>query len=74
MRDSGHTKKKEAPGVDRGPSWADETLPLGLRRELLARQLQKVGARKSDAGPQSSALGPDLTGRKDEGHKPERAR
>ena len=28
-------------------SWADETLPLGLRRELLDRELQKLIDRKN---------------------------
>jgi hypothetical protein len=74
MKESGQIKDKDAPGVDRGPSWADETLPLGLRKELLARQLQKVGARKTDAGPRSASSGPDLTGRKVERQTPERSR
>lgn len=57
---------------DGGNSWADETLPLGLRKELLARELQKVAAMK--ARPQSAASRPGLTGRKAEGQTGERNR
>jgi len=57
---------------DGGTSWADETLPLGLRKELLARELQKVTARK--ARPQSAASRPGLTGRKTESQTRERNR
>jgi hypothetical protein len=60
--------------VEGGTSWADETLPLGLRKELLARELQKVAARKPKAGPQSSASQPGLTERKAQGRTRERAR
>ena len=57
---------------DGGTSWADETLPLGLRKELLARELQKVAASK--ARPQSASPQSALTGRKVEGQTRERTR
>jgi hypothetical protein len=31
-------------------SWASETLPLSTRRELLQRELKKLGLRKAPAG------------------------
>jgi hypothetical protein len=60
--------------IEGGPSWADETLSLGLRKELLARELQKLADRKPKAAPQSSASQPGLTGRKAEGRTRERPR
>lgn len=30
-------------------SWATETLPLSLRKEMLERELRKLGFRKADA-------------------------
>ena len=65
-------RRGKPPGVDGGTSWADETLPLGLRRELLARELQQLAATK--ARPQSAGSRPGLTGRKAEGRTRERAR
>jgi hypothetical protein len=41
------TARDGAPGQPGSDSWADETLPLGLRRELLDRELQKFIARKN---------------------------
>jgi hypothetical protein len=42
---------------DRDDSWANETLPLGIRRELLTRDLQKAYGRrnhpKGEASPPS---------------------
>jgi hypothetical protein len=40
--------RHDAPGED-SSSWADETLPLGLRRELLDRELRKFIADKQRA-------------------------
>lgn len=39
------TARDGAPGQPGADSWTDETLPLGLRRELLDRELQKFMAR-----------------------------
>ena len=36
-----------APGKPGIGSWTDETLPMGLRRELLDRELQNLIARKN---------------------------
>ena len=65
------SRSGKAPGVDGGTSWADETLPLGLRKELLARELQKLAPTK--ARPQSASQ-PGLTGRKVDGRTRERDR
>ena len=70
MKETSRTGK--APGDDGGTSWADERLPLGLRKELLTRDLQQLGGAKSR--PQSAGSRPDLTGRKVEGRTRERAR
>lgn len=43
------TTRDTAPGQPGADSWADETLPIGLRRELLDRELQKFIARKNRA-------------------------
>jgi hypothetical protein len=32
-----------------GDSWANETLPMGIRRELLDREIRKVADRKGRA-------------------------
>lgn len=66
-----------APGVQGATSsWADETLPLGLRKELLARELQKLAAPKAkgkaQTEPNESQAG--LTGRKAEEQSGERPR
>jgi len=72
MKEKGN---QAAPGVGASWSWADETLPLGLRKELLARELQKLAETKATkAGPQSSASQPGLTGRKVDGRTHERPR
>lgn len=36
-------------------SWTDETLPMGLRKELLDRELQKYIAKKQHARPAASS-------------------
>lgn len=46
------TRSGDAPD-DRDGSWANETLPLSIRRELLERELRKLGFRK--AGAEASA-------------------
>ena len=33
---------------DEGPSWAAESLPMSVRKELLERELRKLGFRKLD--------------------------
>ena len=42
------------PGSGKGPddrddTWTSETLPMSLRRELLERELDKLGFRKAEA-------------------------
>jgi hypothetical protein len=53
------TGRDEARGAGSASSWADETLPLGLRRELLDRELQQFIATKKgraqSAAPARSA-------------------
>jgi hypothetical protein len=39
-----------APDDRDGGSWATETLPLSIRKEMLERELRKLGFRKADAG------------------------
>ncbi|MBI5277152.1 MAG: hypothetical protein HY854_11885 [Burkholderiales bacterium] len=39
-------------------SWTNETLPLGVRRELLDRELQNLVARKKQRGQASSSNSP----------------
>lgn len=34
------------PGSNGNPSWTDEMLPMGIRKELLERELQSFMARK----------------------------
>ena len=72
MKETG--RMKDAPGGSGATSWADETLPLGLRKELLARELQKAASRKTKGRPESSASRSDLTARKTEGQTRERNR
>jgi len=44
MNETGRHSTPGQPGAD---SWADETLPLGLRKELLDRELRKFIAGKN---------------------------
>ena len=68
-------KNEAAPAGRASASWADETLPLGLRKELLARELQNLAAAKAPkADRQSADSAPGLTGRKADGRSRERAR
>jgi hypothetical protein len=39
---------------DEGPSWAAESLPMSVRKELLERELRKLGFRRAEA--QGSAM------------------
>lgn len=34
---------------DEGPSWAAESLPMSVRKELLERELRKLGFRKIES-------------------------
>ena len=34
---------------DEGPSWAAESLPMSVRKELLERELRKLGFRKLES-------------------------
>jgi hypothetical protein len=48
------------PDTSDDASWASETLPMAVRRELLERELNKLGARRGDrhgAGTHESASG-----------------
>jgi hypothetical protein len=58
-------RDRTSPRLEGGNSWADETLPLGLRRELLARELRQAAATRPR--PESSGSSSGLTGRKVEG-------
>ena len=42
------TDSREGPG-EHDASWGNETLPLSLRKELLERELRKLGIRKAAA-------------------------
>jgi hypothetical protein len=42
---------------DREGSWTNETLPLSVRRELLERELKKLGFRRSGEGGASAHAG-----------------
>ena len=44
---SGMSSEAGAGPEDREGSWTNETLPLSVRRELLERELKKLGFRKS---------------------------
>lgn len=48
-----------APGKPGIGSWTDETLPMGLRRELLDRELQNLIARKNRGQPVTGPCGGD---------------
>jgi hypothetical protein len=37
------------PDTNTDDSWASETLPMAVRRELLERDLSKLGARRNDS-------------------------
>lgn len=66
------TKRPQAPDEARPQSWADETLPLGLRKQLLGRELKQSIAQTSRAGATGSE--PDLTRRKTAKRSGERGR
>lgn len=55
-----------APG-DHDASWTNETLPLGIRRELLDRELQKLMARKRQ-GTASAGSQPGHSAESASGH------
>ena len=42
-------KSGTGPNHDDGGNWATETLPMSLRKELLERELNKLGFRKATA-------------------------
>ncbi len=42
---------------DDDDTWTSETLPMSVRRELLERELSKLGFRKADAGGSARAGG-----------------
>lgn len=49
------------PDTSDDASWASETLPMAVRRELLERELNKLGARRGDrhgSRAHESASGP----------------
>ena len=43
---------------DRDDTWTSETLPMSVRRELLERELKKLGFRRTEAGgsPQGGSV------------------
>ena len=57
MDSSGYGKGAGSDGVPawEDSSWTDETLPMGLRKELLDRELQKYIAKKQTARPAASS-------------------
>jgi hypothetical protein len=68
MKSKEGTEIEAAPSERATASWADETLPLGLRKELLDRELQKLIAAKAPKPDRQSADSPPgLTGRKTDG-------
>jgi hypothetical protein len=76
MKEKGN---EPAPGARASASWADETLPLGLRKELLARELKNLAATKATkadpkANRESADSAPGLTGRKADGRSRDRGR
>jgi len=48
-------KSGTGPNQDDGGNWATETLPMSLRKELLERELNKLGFRKATAQGGSSS-------------------
>jgi hypothetical protein len=79
--DNSAMKSEEAKDIEAAPSgratasWADETLPLGLRKELLDRELQKLIAAKAPKADRQSADSPTgLTRRKADGPNRDRDR
>ena len=58
MLDMGATNSGAGPGDAGAGSWASETLPMSLRKELLERELSKLGFRKATAHADASAREP----------------
>lgn len=54
------TGSGDGPDDRASGSWTTETLPLSVRRELLERELRRLGFRKAAAkgGPTGHATGP----------------
>jgi hypothetical protein len=46
-------------GRDEDDSWANETLPMGVRRELLDREIQRYSPHHASRGQSSSSHGSD---------------
>lgn len=44
-------------GRDQDDSWANETLPMGVRRELLDREIQKYSPHRAGHGQSSTSHG-----------------
>ena len=53
MNDSGPASEPD----DEGGSWTSETLPMSVRRELLERELRKLGFRKAGQGASAHPAG-----------------
>ena len=45
----GMSKRSGSEPDDEGPTWAAESLPMSVRKELLERELQKMGFRKVES-------------------------
>jgi len=51
-----NSRSGNGPDADKNATWTNETLPLGVRRELLDRDLQSLMARKRARHSSSDAL------------------
>ena len=58
IRPMTNSRSGSGPDADKDANWTNETLPLGLRRELLDRDLQSLIARKRSRPSSSSAAAP----------------
>ncbi|HZN47120.1 MAG TPA: hypothetical protein VFB71_05825 [Ramlibacter sp.] len=49
------TRSDDGPDARESGTWTTETLPLAVRRELLERELKRLGFRKADGQGQGRA-------------------
>jgi hypothetical protein len=56
MKIMSNTRSGSAPDDGLAGTWSSESLPLAVRRQLLERELSKLGLRKSEAGRGGSSL------------------
>ena len=57
VQDGGMSANRSGGPDSREDTWTSETLPLSLRKELLERELKKLGFRKAEGGGSSHAGG-----------------